>query len=69
MLRFVAVLISTFYMFLFILQKFLRKITFDPLYSYTGRGGLDPELEAFRAAMEAKQKEDEDSPPGTQYYK
>jgi len=30
-----------------------------------GRGGLDPELEAFRAAMEAKQKEDEDSPPGT----
>jgi hypothetical protein len=27
----------------------------------TGRGGLDPELEAFRAALEVKQKEDVNS--------
>jgi hypothetical protein len=32
-------------------------------HTVLGRGGLDPELEAFRAALEAKQKEDEDSPP------
>ncbi len=60
--------------FVYILKYFLyykipKQDYFWPPVSCTGRGGLDPELEAFRAAMEAKQKEDEDSPPGTQYFK